>query len=270
MEPIIAFVNEDGYVEQITGHRRVYACQELDIPNIETLIKKMTRDEATILMGASNLEKRTSILPSEKAATYKAMLDALKRQGKRTDLLTDNSERIERLNSNEELAKIVKESQRTIQHYIRLNYLNPELLQLVDEGRIALKPAVELSYLSNAADVAIDGSKVDFQKLVYDHYVEFDTTPSHAQALKMHKMFKENLLNEEDVKTILSDKKPNQKSKDYKIPDSVIGQFFETDVDVSVVEQTIIKALTMYMKHENIMNKGKSKNSSNVIESEVE
>lgn len=249
MEPIIAFQNEDGLVEQVTGHRRVYACQELDIETIPTLIKVMTRDEATILMGASNLERRTVVLPSEKAATYKAMLDALKRQGKRSDLDEKNS----RTYANTEMEKIVKESKDMIRRFIRLNYLNPELLQLVDEKRIALKPAVELSYLAGATDKAIDSSKVDYQQLVYDYYLKHDVTPSHAQALKLHKLFKENLLSEEDVSTILSVKKGNQKESTYKIPDHLYKKYFmgcKNDVEV---ERILTKALLLYAKQEQIM-----------------
>ena len=267
MEPIIAFKNEDGLVEQVTGHRRVYACQELDIPTIPTLIKVMTRDEATILMGASNLERRTEILPSEKAATYKAMLDALKRQGKRSDIISDSSD-IRKGRADDELSKIVKESRNMIQRYIRLNYLNPELLQLVDEKRIALKPAVELSYLSGSMDVAIDSSKTDFQKIIYDYYVEFDVTPSHAQALKMHKLFKENILAPEDVSTILSNKKGNQKTRTFKISENIVLKYFkgcESDVDI---EKRIIKAMDLLEKQEGIINKGS--NTSNQIESGVE
>lgn len=251
MEPIIAFQNEDGLVEQVTGHRRVYACQELDIETIPTLIKVMTRDEATILMGASNLERRTVVLPSEKAATYKAMLDALKRQGKRSDL--EDNVNSSKSYANEELSKIVKESRMMIQRYIRLNYLNPELLQLVDEKRIALKPAVELSYLAGATDKVIDSSKVDYQQLVYDYYLKHDVTPSHAQALKLHKLFKENLLGPEDVTTILSAKKGNQKESTYKIPDHLYKKYFmgcKNDVEV---ERILTKALLLYAKQEQIM-----------------
>ena len=253
MEPIIAFQNENGLVEQVTGHRRVYACQELDIETIPTLIKVMTRDEATILMGASNLERRTVVLPSEKAATYKAMLDALKRQGKRTDLMTENLSNNKRINSNSELSKIVKESFRTIQHYIRLNYLNPELLQLVDEKRIALKPAVELSYLAGATDKAIDGNRVDYQQIVYDYYLQNDVTPSHAQAIKLHRLFKENLLSPEDVTTILSAKKANQKESTYKIPDHIYKKYFKGCKNDVEVETMLTKALMLYAKQEQIM-----------------
>ena len=265
MEPIIAFQNEDGLIEQVTGHRRVYACQELDIETIPTLIKVMTRDEATILMGASNLERRTVVLPSEKAATYKAMLDALKRQGKRSDLDDKNS----RTYANTEMEKIVKESKNMIRRYIRLNYLNPELLQLVDEKRIALKPAVELSYLAGATDAAIDSNKVDYQKLVFDYYVEFDVTPSHAQALQMHKLYKENILSPEDVPTILSNKKGNQKTRTFKISEDIILKYFKgckNDIDV---ERRIVEAMKLLEKQENILNKGKEESNA-YLESEVE
>lgn len=265
MEPIIAFRNEDGQIEQITGHRRVFACQELGILTIPTLIKNVNRDQATILMGSSNLERRTVILPSEKAATYKAMLDALSRQGRRSDILSKETY-IHKGRADEELSEIVKESARQIQRYIRLNYLNPELLQLVDEKRIALKPAVELSYLSNATDVEIDSSKVDFQRIIYDYYTEYDITPSHSQALRMHRMYKENLLTEEDVRSILSDKKGNQIAISYKLSGEIISRFFHENDSINDIEQTIVKALSMYMKHEEQL----KKETINKYENEVE
>lgn len=265
LEPIIAFTNEDGLIEQVTGHRRVYACQELDIPTIPTLVKTMNRDEATILMGVSNLERREEILPSEKAATYKAMLDALKRQGKRSDLEIGHNP----VNANNELSNIVKESRMMIQRYIRLNYLNPELLQLVDEKRIALKPAVELSYLSGATDVKIDGSRVDFQKEVYNYYTEFDSTPSHAQALKMHKLYKDNLLSVEDIKTIMSNKKANQKTKTFMLSDSIVSKYFNDYSSPEEIETIIIKAMNMYLKHEVIMKNEKTSDVVSEMEREV-
>ena len=266
LEPIIAFTNEDGLIEQVTGHRRVYACQELDIPTIPTLIKTMNRDEATILMGVSNLERREEILPSEKAATYKAMLEALSRQGKRSDLYTNNEKKGR---ADEELSQIIKESREMIRRYIRLNYLNPELLQLVDEKRIALKPAVELSYLSGATDVKIDGSRVDFQKEVYNYYTEFDSTPSHAQALKMHKLYKDNLLSVEDIKTIMSNKKANQKTKTFMLSDSIVSKYFNDYSSPEEIETIIIKAMNMYLKHEGIMKNEKTSDVVSEMESEV-
>ena len=242
LEPIIAFKNEDGLMEQVTGHRRVYACKELDIATIPTIIKDLTRDQAIIIMGASNIERREEILPSEKAATYRLMLDALKRKRK-----SDGDGR-----ADAELSEIVEESSRTIQRYIRLNYLNPELLKLTDEGRIGFNPAVELSYLSGASDVAVDSKTPDFQGEVFNFYIENNVTPSHAQAIKMHKLFKDNLLTVKDIETIMNEKKGNQKAKKIRLSDDFLRKFFKESDTEEYIEQTLIRAMQMYLEEKSI------------------
>lgn len=146
-EPALVFINEDGDYEMISGHRRKRACELAGIPTIPIIVKDLNRDDAIILMGESNLQSRDEILPSEKAKTYKMMLDARKRQGKRSDLTSGPLD--QKLNSRKEVADITNASEKTIERYIRLNYLIPELLDLVDLGKMSLRPAVEVSYIDS-------------------------------------------------------------------------------------------------------------------------
>ncbi|MBQ8950938.1 MAG: ParB N-terminal domain-containing protein, partial [Eubacterium sp.] len=143
LEPAIAFWNEDNELELATGHRRKYACSTLGYETMPILIKNLSRDEATILMGESNIQRRQDILPSEKGFAYKMMLDAMKRQGKRNDL--NSSEK--KGKSSEELAEKVNESSKQIYRFIKITVLIKPLLDLVDAKRIALRPAVEIAEL---------------------------------------------------------------------------------------------------------------------------
>lgn len=245
MEPIIAFVNEDNLVEQVTGHRRVYACQELGIEKVPVLIKDINRDEATIIMGTSNIERRVEILPSEKAATFKIMLDAMNRQGRRSDIYTSGE--TELIRSDVELAKILKTSSTQIYRYIALNNLIPELLELVDQNIIALRPAVELSYLPGT------GAKENYQKVIYDYYTEENSTPNHAQAIKIRKLQAENLLTKEDLLKILQEQKPNQKVKSFKISEGLLNKYFDGYKSDTEIEEVISKAMELYIKQEKIL-----------------
>lgn len=144
--PITLRKKDDGRYEIVSGHRRRKACELAGFETIPAEIKELTRDEAIILMVESNLQ-RSVILPSEKAFSYKMRLEAMNRQGQRTDLTSTPVE--SKLRANEELGSTVGESREQIRRYIRLTYLLPEILQMVDEGKIALRPAVELSYLND-------------------------------------------------------------------------------------------------------------------------
>ena len=207
MFPIMVRPIENGQYEIVSGHRRVHACEKAGIDKIPAFIKSMSRDEAVIMMVDSNLQ-RESLLPSEKAFAYKLKMDALKRQGKRTDLTSD------RVGPKLTAAEISDDDSATqVKRYIRLTYLIKPLLDLVDDGRIALGPAVELSYLPEAA-----------QKAVYDYYAENEVTPSYSQANQMKKRSAEGTLTPEALTQILEQPKPNQ-VETIKIPVDFVRRF---------------------------------------------
>ena len=171
--PVTLRQKEDGRYEIVSGHRRRKACKLAGLETVPAEIKNLTRDEAIILMVESNLQ-RSVILPSEKAFSYKMRLEAMTRQGQRTDLTSTPVESKSR--ANEELGNQVGESREQIRRYIRLTELIPELLEMVDEGRIAMRPAVELSYLND----------IEQQDLLPAMEIA-DATPSHIQAIKMRR-----------------------------------------------------------------------------------
>ena len=199
--PLLIFRNEDGELELISGHRRTKAALDIGLEKVPVIIKKVTRDMATILMGESNLRTREKLLPSERAFTYKAMLDALRRTPGRVRAGEQAEGR-----SRERLAEGVGQSGRQIQKYICLTRLIPELLRLVDEGKIALKPAEALSRLS-----------YDSQRAVFSYYLEHEVTPSYSQAVKMAKLDAENLLQKKEIYEMLEEPKGNQVYRDPKL-----------------------------------------------------
>lgn len=160
-EPAVVFINEDGNYEMIAGHRRKRACELAGIETIPIIVKNINRDEATILMGESNLQSREEILPSEKAFTYKSMLEAKRRQAGRPRLKNASpvATNFPKGRADEELAEEVGEGKDTIRRYIRLTYLIPELLDLVDQGKMSIRPAVEVSYIDSEG-----------QKSIYEYY----------------------------------------------------------------------------------------------------
>ncbi|MBQ7638464.1 MAG: ParB/RepB/Spo0J family partition protein [Clostridia bacterium] len=202
LQPVLVRPLEDGTYEMVSGHRRKRAFELAGIEKIPARVKELSRDDAILMMVDSNLQ-RDEILPSEKAFAYKMRLDAMTRQGKRTDLTSAPVEqKLKNKTSRELLAESVGESHAQIQRYIRLTELIPELLELVDEKRIALRPAVEISYLSPEA-----------QKWLYEAIGFADATPSHAQTIKMRKFFEEGKLTQEVVESIMEEEKPNQRVK---------------------------------------------------------
>lgn len=223
--PCIARENGERY-ELISGHRRKAACELLGIATLPIIIKDMTREEAIITMVDSNIQ-REHILPSEKAFAYKMKLDALKHQGKRTDLTSAQLE--PKLRSNEYLAENSPDSRPQIQRYIRLTYLNKQLLDMVDEGRIAFTPAVELSYLN----------EIEQQDLV-DAISECDATPNLSQACRFKKMSTEGQgLTPESITEILNEKKANQKPMfkiHYEKLQAVAPKIKEKDFEAFVLE----------------------------------
>ena len=227
---------EDGRYELISGHRRKRACELAGFDTLRCEIVELNRDEATILMVESNYQ-RSQILPSEKAFAYKMRLEAMKRQGERTDLTCDPlGDKLVGTKSVMLLADKSDDSKTQIQRYIRLTKLVPELLDYVDEGRIKMRPAVELSYLDE-----------DSQRDVVDEIDLNDATPSHDQTIRMRKFFEEGKLTTEAVQAIMSEEKPNQKEKIVLRGDRV-RQLIPKNIPISQTEDFVCKALEHYNK----------------------
>ena len=190
---------EDGRYEILSGHRRKRACELAGLETLRSEVVEMDRDAAVIFMVDSNLQ-RTTILPSEKAFSYKMRLEAMKRQGRRTDLTSDPLG--PKLRTNVQLANEVSESATQIKRYIRLTELIPKLLEKVDKGEIALRPAVDISYLPE-----------DIQRSLLDTIEMEQCTPSYAQTRRMRKLLAEGKLTDEAIYVIMQEEKPNQKEK---------------------------------------------------------
>ena len=223
---------EDGRYELVSGHRRKRACELAGFETLRSEIVDLNRDEATILMVESNFQ-RSEILPSEKAFAYKMRLEAMKRQGERTDL---TSRPVGNKLSVTQVADEVGDSERQIHRYVRLTNLVPELLEFVDEGRIKMRPAVELSYLDE-----------DCQRDVVDEIDLNDATPSHDQTIRMRKLFNEGNLTTEAIHAVMSEEKPNQKEKIVLRGDRV-RQLIPKNISVSQTEDFVCKALEYYNK----------------------
>ena len=230
----------DGGYEMVAGHRRKLACSLAEKPVMPCVVRKLTDDEAVIIMVDSNLQRET-VLPSEKAFAYKMKLEAMKRQGQRTDLTSApvGSKLWQR--SNQELADQSPDSKTQIQRYIRLTNLVPELLEMVDESKIALRPAVELSYLAE-----------EEQRSLLDTINCEDCTPSHAQAIKMRRFSEAGNLTDEVILSIMQEEKPNQKEQ-FKMPKERIAKFFPAGTPAQKMEDTIVKALELYRKRQREM-----------------
>lgn len=240
--PAIVRQKSDGRYEMISGHRRLHACRQLSISTIPCEIVDMDKNEATIVMVDSNLQ-RTTILPSEKAFAYKMRLDAMKRQGKRMDInvtpmIDETSAPLgSKFRSNIELAQQVGESKTQIQRFIRLTELLPEILNYVDDGIIAMRPAVELSYIPK-----------ELQKIIFDAMAAEACTPSHDQTIRMRKLYAEGKLNEETIYETIREEKPNQRTR-ISIDDKKAKRYLPKDLPVSKREDFILKALEHYSKY---------------------
>ncbi len=219
--------------ELISGHRRLHAAKLAELTELPAVIKAVTRDEAAIMLVDSNLH-RERLLPSEKAFAYKLKLEALSRQGRRTDLTS--SQVVTRLRTDELVAKGTGEGRMTVQRYIRLTHLIPPLLRMVDEERIAFTPAVELSYLSQ-----------EEQEMLFTEIGVTLATPSLSQACRLKRLSGEGKLNEETIAAIMAEEKPNQREK-VSIPMSSIGKYLP-DAEPKRVQEFIIKACAFYKKH---------------------
>lgn len=231
--PATVRLKEDGRYELISGHRRKRASELAGFETLRCEVVELTRDEATILMVESNYQ-RSQILPSEKAFAYKMRLDAIKRQGKRTDL---TSRPVGTKLSVTEISNEVGDSERQIHRFIRLTNLVPELLEFVDEGKIKMRPAVELSYLDE-----------DSQRFVVDEIDMNDATPSHDQTIRMRKFYEEGKLTGNVIQAIMSEEKPNQKEKLVLRGDRVRSLIPKT-VPLRETEDYVCKALEHYGKY---------------------
>lgn len=234
LNPVILRRKEGDRYEIIAGHRRKYACSKLEIRHIPAIVRELSRDEAVIEMVDSNIH-REHILPSEKAKAYKMKMDAMKKQGVRTDLTCAPSEhKLLGEKTRDIIARENNESREQVRRYIRLNELTPELLEFVDEGKIGLRPAVELSYLQE-----------DEMRDLVDFIDDEDIFPSHAQTIRMRALSKDGKLDTETIRDIMFEEKPNQKPR-IKIPMERIERYFPSGTSQQQMEDIIVKALAMY------------------------
>ena len=233
LNPVILRKNGERY-ELIAGHRRKHACLRLGISSIPAIVRELSRDEAVVEMVDSNLQ-REHILPSEKAYAYKMKMDAMKRKAGRPK--ENSTPMVSNLRTDEIIGEESGESREQVRRYIRLTELIPELLTMVDEEKIAFRPAVELSYLTE-----------DEQRDLLETIESEEATPSLAQAIRMKNLSKVGKLDMDTIFAIMTEQKPNQKEK-IKIPMERLEQFFPRGMPQKQIEDTIVKALTLYQKH---------------------
>lgn len=229
LTPALARPLPDGGYELISGHRRLAACQVLDIETMPVIIREMSDDEAVISMVDANLQ-REHILPSEKAFAYKMKLDAIKHQG------VTSAQVGQKLLSVEKVAEDAGESRNQVKRYIRLTYLIPELLEMIDENKIAFNPAVEISYLDKSE-----------QRVLLDAMEQNDCTPSHAQAIHLKKLSQEGVLQDQTIYDILAEQKPNQQEQ-YKFKREDIRKYFPKSYTDKQVCDTVIKLLEQWQR----------------------
>lgn len=230
----------DGSYQMVSGHRRKLASRLAGLDTLPCIVRDLTDDEAIIVMVDSNLQ-REKVLPSEKAFAYRMKLEAMRRQGKRTDLTSTPV--VEKLKGKDALSsaiigKAAGDSYEQVRRYIRLTYLLPEILTMVDDSKIAFRPAVELSYLAEKE-----------QRILYDAMGHADCTPSLAQAIKMKSFSREGKLSEAVIRSIMAEEKPNQKEQ-FRIPKERISKYFKPGTPARTMEDTIIKALDYYRKRQ--------------------
>lgn len=230
----------DGSYQMVSGHRRKLASRLAGLDTLPCIVRDLTDDEAIIVMVDSNLQ-REKVLPSEKAFAYRMKLEAMRRQGKRTDLTSTPV--VEKLKGKAALSsaiigKAAGDSYEQVRRYIRLTYLLPEILAMVDDSKIAFRPAVELSYLAEKE-----------QRILYDAMGHADCTPSLAQAIKMKSFSREGKLSEAVIRSIMAEEKPNQKEQ-FRIPKERISKYFKPGTPARTMEDTIIKALDYYRKRQ--------------------
>ena len=231
--PAMVRKKDDGRYEMISGHRRKHASERLGLETLRCEVVEVSRDEAIILMVDSNAQ-RSEILPCDKGRAYKMKLDAINRQGQRTDLTF--SPEGKKLENGKELAEKVRDSQTQIYRYIRLTYLVPELQEFVDKGQMKMRPAVELSYLDE-----------ETQRDIVDRIDETEAFPSHDQAIRIRKAFEAGEINYDKVQNIMAEEKPNQKPK-FKFSFDRLKPYIPKDYNDRMAEDYVIKALEHYQK----------------------
>lgn len=237
MVPALVRPKANGGYEMIAGHRRKFAARQAGKTQLPCIVRELTDEEATIIMVDSNLQRET-ILPSEKAFAYKMKLEAMRRQGSRTDLTSvPVGQKLPKSTSREIIAESSPDSNTQIQRYVRLTHLIPELLELVDNRKIALRPAVELSYLTK-----------EEQKNLCENIVIADATPSLAQAIKMHGFSKEGKLTNEVIESIMLERKPNQMEKISFKADN-LRRFIPKNYTDKQTEEYVVKALEYYGRY---------------------
>lgn len=232
--PAIVRPAPDGGYQMVAGHRRKRASELAGVP-LPCIVRELSDDEATIIMVDSNLQ-REKLLPSEKAFAYRMKLEAMKRQGQRTDLTL--SPVATKLDTASAVGQQCGESRDQVFRYIRLTYLVPDLLALVDDDKIAMRPAVELSYLSP-----------EEQEILYEIIQSEDCTPSHAQAIQLRQLSKEGNLSAKQTLSVMQEQKPNQKEH-FRMPRERISKYFPPGTPAQKIEDTIIKALELYRKRQ--------------------
>ena len=233
LTPITLREKDDGRYELVSGHRRKKACELAGLPTVRAEIRDMTRDEAIIFMVESNFQ-RSQILPSEKAFSYKMRLEAMNRQGKRTDLTSTPV--VSKSRSSEKLGEQTGESREQVRRYIRLTELIPEILKMVDEGKIAFRPAVEISYLTELE-----------QKWLHEAMEYADATPSLAQAIKLKAFSQDKTLGPHVIDALLSEEKPNQREK-FSFRADRLRRFIPESVPFNQTEDFVCKALEHYQQ----------------------
>ncbi len=229
LTPALARPLPKGGYELISGHRRLAACQVLEIETMPVIVREMSDDEAVIAMVDANLQ-REHILPSEKAFAYKMKRDALNHQGITSPQVGEKLLTVEKIGADN------GDSKNQVLRYIRLTYLIPELLEMVDDGKIAFNPAVEISYLEQAE-----------QRTLLDAMEQNDCTPSHAQAIRLKKLSQEGVLQDQTIYDILAEQKPNQQEQ-YKFKREDIRKYFPQSYTDKQVCDTVIKLLEQWQR----------------------
>jgi len=244
--PAIIRPKPDGRYELISGHRRKMACEIVGFNELPCIIRQLSDMEAVVSMVDANMQRET-ILPSEKAKSYKMRLDAMNQQGKRTDLTSvDSQQKLKGVTSRQQLSEKTGDSQDRIRNYVRLNELIPQILDMVDNSvirdksnlQIAMRPAVELSYLS-----------AEQQNILLEEMIANDCTPSHDQAIQMRKSTEEGKLDENVIHSIMQETKPNQ-IEHFKMRIERLSKFFAPGTPVQKIEDTIVRALELLRQRE--------------------
>ena len=237
--PAIARQKEDGRYELISGHRRKLAATLAGLETMPVIVRELSRDEAIIAMCDANLQRET-ILPSEKALSYKMKMDAMRRQAGRPS--QENGSPVENNYRGVKTATLIGEqtgdSKDQVYRFIRLTELIPQIMQMVDDGKIAMRPAVELSYLP-----------IEQQQALLEEIVAEESTPSHVQAMKMRKFSEEGRLDGNVIHSVLQEEKPNQ-IEQFKIPREKLSKYFAPDTPAQRMEEIIIKALELWRQRE--------------------